>query len=58
MRQDQSADRPNDVRGRRERRPEEAPAPAPRREAPINLDSPFAKLLALKLQLETKGKGD
>jgi ATP-dependent RNA helicase SUPV3L1/SUV3 len=54
----QSADKPKDERGRRERRPEEAPPPVARREPPINLDSPFAKLLALKLQLETKGKGD
>jgi ATP-dependent RNA helicase SUPV3L1/SUV3 len=40
-----------------ERRPESPAAPAPRREPPINLDSPFAKLLALKTQLEAKGKG-
>ena len=40
-----------------ERRPELPAAPAPRREPPINLDSPFAKLLALKTQLEAKGKG-
>jgi ATP-dependent RNA helicase SUPV3L1/SUV3 len=40
-----------------ERRPEGAAAPAARREPPINLDSPFAKLLALKTQLEAKGKG-
>jgi ATP-dependent RNA helicase SUPV3L1/SUV3 len=39
------------------RRHETPPAPAPRREAPVNLNSPFAKLLALKTQLETKGKG-
>ena len=44
-----------DDRGRRGRDP--SIAPAPRREAAVNLDSPFAKLLALKLQLETKGKG-
>ena len=47
---------PEDGRRHRERRQESVSAPAPRREAPINLDSPFAKLLALKLQLETKGK--
>jgi ATP-dependent RNA helicase SUPV3L1/SUV3 len=40
-----------------ERRPETPAAPAPRREPPINLDSPFAKLLALKTQLEAKSKG-
>jgi ATP-dependent RNA helicase SUPV3L1/SUV3 len=54
----QNSERPKDERGRRERRPEEAAPPVPRREAPINLDSPFAKLLALKAQLETKGKGE
>jgi len=43
--------------GQDERRPEPPAAPAPRREPPINLDSPFAKLLALKSQLEAKGKG-
>jgi ATP-dependent RNA helicase SUPV3L1/SUV3 len=40
-----------------ERRSETPAAPAPRREPPINLDSPFAKLLALKTQLEAKSKG-
>ncbi len=54
----QNSERPKDERGRRERRPEEAAPPVQRREAPINLDSPFAKLLALKAQLETKGKGE
>ena len=33
------------------------PPPIPRREPPVNLNSPFAKLLALKSQLEAKGKG-
>ncbi|MGO8834144.1 MAG: hypothetical protein ACLQE9_15185 [Roseiarcus sp.] len=40
-----------------ERRPDGHAAPPARREPPINLDSPFAKLLALKSQLEAKGKG-
>ena len=44
-------------RKRDERRQENAPAPIPRREPPVNLNSPFAKLLALKSQLEAKGKG-
>ena len=43
-----------DERKQDERRQENAPTP--RREAPINLNSPFAKLLALKSQLEAKGK--
>jgi ATP-dependent RNA helicase SUPV3L1/SUV3 len=38
-----------------ERRQESAPPP--RREPAVNLNSPFAKLLALKSQLEAKGKG-
>lgn len=46
-----------DERPRRERRPEPVAA-VPRREAPINLDSPFAKLLALKLRMEAKDKDD
>jgi ATP-dependent RNA helicase SUPV3L1/SUV3 len=45
-----------DERRQDERRHENASAPAPRREAPVNLNSPFAKLLALKSQLEAKGK--
>ena len=45
-------------RAGRELRQEAAPTPPPRREAPIDLNSPFAKLLALKLQLEGKAKGD
>jgi hypothetical protein len=32
------------------------PAPQARREQPVDLNSPFAKLLALKSQLEAKGK--
>jgi len=51
---------PNRSRGRDERRQdqrqENTPAPAPRREPSVNLNSPFAKLLALKSQLEAKGK--
>ena len=54
----QNSGRSRDERGRRERRPESAPAQPPRREAPVNLNSPFAKLLALKAQLETKGKSE
>jgi ATP-dependent RNA helicase SUPV3L1/SUV3 len=51
--------RPPDERSQRGRRPERPPAPpVPQREPPVNLNSPFAKLLALKAQLETKGKGD
>lgn len=46
-----------DERLRRDRRPEPVAA-VPRREAPINLDSPFAKLLALKLRMEAKDKDD
>ncbi|WP_158813562.1 hypothetical protein [Methylocapsa sp. S129] len=48
--------RGQDERRQDERRQENTPAPAPRREPPVNLDSPFAKLLALKSQLEAKGK--
>jgi ATP-dependent RNA helicase SUPV3L1/SUV3 len=52
---------PNKARGRDERKQEErsrenSPAPSARREQPIDLNSPFAKLLALKSQLEAKGK--
>lgn len=45
-----------DQRKQDERRQDDAPAPAARREPPIDLNSPFAKLLALKSQLEAKGK--
>ena len=48
---------PNKGGAPEERRPEGPAAPAARREPPINLDSPFAKLLALKSQLEAKAKG-
>lgn len=48
---------PNKGGAQDERRHEGPSAPAARREPPINLDSPFAKLLALKSQLETKSKG-
>jgi ATP-dependent RNA helicase SUPV3L1/SUV3 len=51
---------PNRGRGQDERKQDERRqenTPAPRREAPVNLNSPFAKLLALKSQLEAKGKG-
>jgi ATP-dependent RNA helicase SUPV3L1/SUV3 len=46
-----------DERKQDERRRENTPAPMPRREPPIDLNSPFAKLLALKSQLEAKNKG-
>jgi hypothetical protein len=48
--------RVKDERKHDERRPEKTPAPATRREPPVDLNSPFAKLLALKSQLEAKGK--
>jgi ATP-dependent RNA helicase SUPV3L1/SUV3 len=48
--------RAKDERKHDERRPEKTPAPATRREPPVDLNSPFAKLLALKSQLEAKGK--
>jgi ATP-dependent RNA helicase SUPV3L1/SUV3 len=48
---------PNKGGAPEERWPDGPAAPAARREPPINLDSPFAKLLALKSQLEAKGKG-
>ena len=48
--------RARDERKQDERRQEKTPAPAPRREPPVDLNSPFAKLLALKSQLEAKGK--
>jgi ATP-dependent RNA helicase SUPV3L1/SUV3 len=48
--------RGSDERKPDERRPDNAPPP-PRREPAVNLNSPFAKLLALKSQLEAKGKG-
>jgi ATP-dependent RNA helicase SUPV3L1/SUV3 len=54
---DQKNGRASDERRQDERKRENAPPPAPRREAPVNLNSPFAKLLALKSQLEAKGKG-
>jgi ATP-dependent RNA helicase SUPV3L1/SUV3 len=44
-------------RAQEDRKREIAPPPPPRREQPVNMNSPFAKLLALKTQLETKGKG-
>jgi ATP-dependent RNA helicase SUPV3L1/SUV3 len=51
---------PNRGRARDERKQDErrqdTPAPATRREPPVDLNSPFAKLLALKSQLEAKGK--
>jgi ATP-dependent RNA helicase SUPV3L1/SUV3 len=45
-----------DDHAQEDRKREIAP-PAPRREQPVNMNSPFAKLLALKTQLEAKGKG-
>ena len=51
----------NKGRAREEREPDErrkegAPGEGGRREPPVNMNSPFAKLLALKSQLEAKGK--
>jgi ATP-dependent RNA helicase SUPV3L1/SUV3 len=48
---------PREDRAQDDRKRESAPPAAPRREPPVNMNSPFAKLLALKTQLETKGKG-
>jgi ATP-dependent RNA helicase SUPV3L1/SUV3 len=44
-------------RAQEDRKRDSAPPTPPRREPPVNMNSPFAKLLALKTQLETKGKG-
>ena len=41
-----------------ERKPDGPSAPVARREQPVDPNSPFAKLLALKLQLEAKSKGN
>jgi ATP-dependent RNA helicase SUPV3L1/SUV3 len=48
--------RGRDDRKQNERSRENMPAPQARREQPVDLNSPFAKLLALKSQLEAKGK--
>jgi ATP-dependent RNA helicase SUPV3L1/SUV3 len=48
--------RGSDDRKPDDRRQENAPPAPPRREPAVNLNSPFAKLLALKSQLEAKGK--
>jgi ATP-dependent RNA helicase SUPV3L1/SUV3 len=55
VRQDRHA-RPNKGRASPSGAAEGPPAQA-RREPPVNMDSPFAKLLALKSQLEAKAKG-